>query len=77
MRRFPAVRAWQAVVTRREHRDYLTLRLVVDDDADPAGLAHTLTQAAREAIKFRVDAVEFVADLPPDAPAIDDQRRWE
>ena len=77
MRRFPAVRAWQAVVTRREHRDYLTLRLVVDDDADPAGLAQTLTQAAREAIKFRVDAVEFVADLPPDAPAIDDQRRWE
>ncbi len=76
MARFAEVRGWQAVITRRAHRDVLTLRLAVGPEVDRAALAQHLTQAAREAIKFRVDQVEFVDALPPDAPAIDDQREW-
>ncbi len=76
MTRFPEVRRWQALVTRREHKDYLTLRVFA-----PAGgenLAPRLAQAAREALKFRLK-VELVSGeaLPPEAPPIRDTRSWE
>ncbi|NPA30764.1 MAG: phenylacetate--CoA ligase [Chloroflexi bacterium] len=77
MRRFPQARAWQAVVSRQEHRDYLILRVAPAADADREALAAALQQAAREAIKFRLDGVEFVDALPPDAAAIEDTRTWE
>ncbi len=77
MRRFPQVQAWQAVVSRREHRDDLVLRVVTAAEVDQEALATALKQAAREAIKFRLDGVEFVDALPPNAPAIEDTRVWD
>ncbi|NPA27015.1 MAG: phenylacetate--CoA ligase [Chloroflexi bacterium] len=77
MRRFPEVQAWQAVVTREGHRDALTLRVVAAADADRDALAQRLTRTAREAIKFRLDGVEFVDTLPEDAKPILDTRTWD
>ncbi len=76
MARFPEAERWQASVTRREHTDYLTLRLVAPNA--PADLRDRLKAAARETIKFRVQ-VELVSpgDLPPDSPPIHDNRTWE
>ncbi len=76
--RFPEVARWQALVTRREHKDFLTLLVLPAPGADPAGLPERLTRSAREAIKFQL-TVELVSPeaLPPDAPPLHDSRTWE
>lgn len=76
MARFPEVVAYQAVITRSEHRDELALRVVAAAGVETAGLAERLQQTAREAIKFRL-AVELVPELPTDAPPIRDERTWD
>ncbi|MBK8987990.1 MAG: AMP-binding protein [Chloroflexi bacterium] len=76
MARFPEVAAYQAVISRVEHKDHLALLVVTMPDTNSAELAERLQNTAREAIKFRLD-VDVVADLPPDAPPIRDERTWE
>jgi len=75
MARFPEVAAYQAVITRAEHKDHLALH-VVAATGSPEDLAERLQTTAREAIKFRL-TVEMVASLPPDALPIRDERTWE
>jgi phenylacetate-CoA ligase len=70
----------QAVVTRPENRDQLTLRVVLaEESADREALIKGLDAAVQSACRVRVDLVEFVAEdaLAADAPAIVDQRGWE
>lgn len=74
--RFPEVAAYQAVVTREEHKDFLTLQVVAKAAADSADLADRLKTAARDAIKFRLE-VELVDSLPAGCPPIRDERSWE
>ena len=76
MARFPEVTAYQAVITRAEHKDHLALHVVAKPDADGAELAERLQNTAREAIKFRL-AGGGVAGLPAGAPPIRDDRTWE
>jgi hypothetical protein len=66
------------VITREEHKDYLTLNVVCTPEVDPASITTNLTQAARESIKFHleVNAVSEEA-LPPASPPIRDERTWE
>lgn len=75
-----AIARAQAVVTRSENRDYLTLRAVLADQAaDREALAAQLEAAVASACRVRVDRVEFVSadDLPEDAATILDERVWE
>lgn len=79
LRRFPQIARGQALITRHEHRDFLTLRLVLQDEAvERENLATQIVQLAREALKFSLE-VEFVPpeSLPPDAPLLRDERKWE
>lgn len=76
LKRFDDVAAYQAVITREEHRDELALHVVPTPAADQSTLSERLTEAARSALKFRL-AVELVAALPADAPPIRDERKWE
>ena len=78
MARFPEVKRWQAVITRQEHKDYLTLQVVLEHGVDPTALGERLTQTAREIIKFNI-AVANVSEqeLPPGDPPIQDTRVWE
>ena len=68
---------WQAQVTRFEHKDQLSLRVVPSSGADVDTLPERLALAAREQIKFRL-TVELVAenDLAEGAPPIEDLRDW-
>ena len=68
---------WQAQVTRFEHKDQLSLRVVPSPAADVDTLPERLASAAREQIKFRL-TVELVAenDLAEGAPPIEDLRDW-
>lgn len=79
LRRFPQIARGQALITRHEHRDFLKLLLVLQDEAvDQENLAAQIVQLAREALKFSLE-VEFVPpeSLPPDAPLLRDERKWE
>ena len=69
----------QAVVTRQENRDQLTLRAVLADEAaDRATLSRVLEAAIPAACRVKVDGVEFVsADaLDEGAELIVDERIW-
>jgi phenylacetate-CoA ligase len=78
LKRFPEVARWQAVITRQEHKDYLSLHVITQPEAEFASLAERLAQAAREAIKFHLE-VQAVSEesLPPGSPPIRDDRTWD
>ncbi len=76
----PGVAGAQAVITRPENRDELTVRVVLaDESADRESLRNGLGVAVQSSCRVKVDRVEFVpADaLDPDAGIILDQRSWE
>ncbi len=78
--RFPAVARVQAVVTRPEHRDELTLRVELGDPAaDKDAVAEELAAAVRELCRVRVDHVLFVepGTIADEARLIVDERTWE
>jgi phenylacetate-CoA ligase len=70
----------QAVVTRPENRDELTLRVALaDEPADHEAMTQGLGAAVRSVCRVKVDRVEFIpADtLDEDAKVILDERAWE
>ncbi|HEX9596028.1 MAG TPA: AMP-binding protein, partial [Anaerolineales bacterium] len=76
--RFPEVTRWQAVITREAHKDFLALHIVTSPGTEEADLMDRLARAAREAIKFQLEAKSVPeASLPPDSVPIRDERTWE
>ncbi|HSG16056.1 MAG TPA: AMP-binding protein [Anaerolineae bacterium] len=77
-RPFPAVKGVQGTVSRQENRDFLTIRLAVDQDADRQGLIEPLNESIRATCRVRVDEITFVSpdELPADAPGMIDERDW-
>ncbi len=76
----PGVARAQAVITRPENRDELTVRVVLaDESVDRESLKNGLGVAVQSSCRVKVDRVEFVpADaLDPDAGIILDERSWE
>ncbi|MBL7183552.1 MAG: phenylacetate--CoA ligase family protein, partial [Anaerolineae bacterium] len=70
----------QAVVTRPENRDQLTLRVVLaDESADREALTKGLSAAVQSACRVKVDGVEFIpaGALAEGAKLILDERSWE
>ena len=76
MSRFPEVTAYQMVITREEHRDDLTLRVVAKEGVVSENLSTQLKAAVREGLKFRL-AVEFITTLAPNSDLIKDERVWQ
>jgi phenylacetate-CoA ligase len=80
--RFPEVLRLQAVVTRDDHKDHLTLRVVAaqgpEEAAAVATLPERLAAAARDSLRFQVAvAIAGADELSADAPLIADRRTWE
>jgi phenylacetate-CoA ligase len=76
----PGIARVQAVVTRPENRDELTLRVVLADEAaNREGLTAALDEAIRGACRVRPDHIEFVsADaIVEDDLRILDERVWD
>ncbi|HEX6304617.1 MAG TPA: AMP-binding protein [Anaerolineales bacterium] len=78
MSRFPEVVRWQAVINRREHKDYLTLRVIPKSVAESANLASRLVEAAKASLRLSI-GVDILSPeaLPQDADPIQDTRTWE
>jgi len=74
MARHPEVTRYQAVVTRREHLDELTVRV----EASPSPAAGAVAESIRDTTRLRA-AVEVlpVGTLGPDEKKLVDRRTWE
>jgi phenylacetate-CoA ligase len=74
------VKSYQAVVTRPENRDVVTLRVALQDGVEAGtALEEALRAAVEAAARLRVDAVEFVAPdgIEAGARVMVDARTWE
>ncbi len=71
---------YQAVVTREGFRDRLTLRIQLADDysADTNNLGTAIIRQVTEAIRIKLDSVEFVekGDIVEDCKIISDERQY-
>ena len=76
---FPQIKAIQAVITRPENRDVVTVNLELNEGASSAGLEQKLSALAQQAARLRIDAVNIVdaGSIDPSARAIIDERKWE
>lgn len=76
----PGVKRVQAIVTRPEFRDMLSLRVIpTQEGSDEEALANTLMNSVQTSCRVKVDRVEFVSpgELESDDPLIVDERSWE
>ena len=75
---FPEIKTVQAVVQREENRDRLTFRAVLVETTSQEGLAATLQEKIRGALKLRADVL-FVSedDIQEPEKRILDLRKWE
>jgi phenylacetate-CoA ligase len=76
LRTIPGVAAYQVVVSRREHRDELTARIVPVAGAEPGALTAAVGAALQGALKLRCD-VALVETIPADARRFVDERTWD
>jgi phenylacetate-CoA ligase len=80
LRQVSGIERAQAVVTRPENRDRLTLRVVLSDEAaDREAVSNEVGVAVQSACRVKVDRVEVIpaSVLDEDAQAIVDERSWE
>lgn len=75
--RFPQIADLQAVITREGNRDVVTLNVALRDGASAEGVADGLTVLAQQAVRLRIDQVNFVDAIDANARKIDDQREWD
>ncbi|MCG8352037.1 MAG: AMP-binding protein [Chloroflexales bacterium] len=76
VRQVPGLAAYQIVVSRHEHRDELTCRVVPAPGANHSTLTGDIAAALQESLKLR-SLVEIVDFLPEGAKTFIDERTWE
>ena len=76
---FPAIKDMQVVITRPDNRDVVTVNVELHDGASAAGVGEKLKALAQQAVRLRIDAVNFVEAgvIEPGARKIVDQRDWD
>ncbi len=77
--RLPAVKHIQAVITRVDHRDIVTVRLELHPDQPADGIEAAAGELVQALTRLRVDAVEIVEPgvIDPAQRAVHDERRWD
>lgn len=76
VRRVEGVAAYQLLITRHEHRDDLTCRIVPAAGSDSTSLSAAVAAALHESLKLRC-TVETVESIPEDAKRFVDERTWD
>ncbi|PJF22752.1 MAG: hypothetical protein CUN56_04435 [Phototrophicales bacterium] len=76
---FPQIKNIQAIITRPGNNDHVLLRVELQPGTNANGLAEKLKEAARSAVRLRIDDVEFVepGSIKPGERVVKDQRTWE
>lgn len=76
MTRFPQVAAYQAVITRQDHRDELRLDVVYEAEAEEKALAPEIATFINQLLRFRLKVLA-VSEIPDGSPLIRDERIWD
>ena len=76
LRQLAGVGAYQVIVTRSQHRDELTCRIVPASGAASTTLAAAVASALQDAIKLRC-TIEIVESLPDGTKPFVDLRTWD
>lgn len=75
---FPQISKIQAIITRPENRDHITLRIELQEGASEAGLAEQLMQLAQVAVRLKIDEVLFVpTGTIGNERTVRDDRKWD
>ena len=76
---FPQIKNIQAIITRPENKDHILLRVELQEGIESNGLGDILKEAAKTAVRLRIDAVEFIepGTIKPGERTVKDQRTWE
>jgi phenylacetate-CoA ligase len=74
--RFPQIEKLQAVITRPQNNDFVTLKVALREGASEGGIADELQALARAAVRLRIDEVVFVPAAEIEGRTIMDARDW-
>lgn len=74
---FPQIERLQAIITRPENKDVVTIKLQLKDGAEAGQLAEQLKALAQNAARLRIDEVIFVDEIDSKARTIVDEREWD
>lgn len=73
---FPQIERMQAVITRPDNKDVVTIRIQLKDGASEEGIADQLKALAQQAVRLRIDEVLFVEEVASSERTIKDERDW-
>lgn len=78
-KQFPAIKTIQAVITRPENSDVVTLRIELDGGGSDEALAQQLKDLAKAAVRLRIDTVEFLepGTIGENERTVVDNRDWD
>lgn len=74
---FPQIKNMQAIITRPENKDIVTIKLELDGGGSDSDLADKLKQLAESAIRLRIDEVLFVSAGDIQGRPVLDERKWD
>lgn len=76
---FPEIKDIQVIITRPENKDVVTFNVELNAGESGEGTADKLKALAQQAVRLRIDEVNFVevGSIDPSARKIVDQRDWE
>ncbi len=74
---FPQIEQLQAIITRPDNKDVVTIKLKLKDGAEAGQIAEQLKVLAQNAARLRIDEVIFVDELDSKARTIVDEREWD
>ncbi len=76
---FPQIKRMQAVISRPEKTDYVTIRVQLENGVEAGDLADKLKALVQQAVRLRVDEVVFVDEgvIQPGGRTVVDERKWD
>lgn len=79
MMQVPEIKDMQVVITRPENKDVVTFYVELNEGESGEGTAEKLKALAQQAVRLRIDEVNFVeaGHIDPSARKILDQREWD
>lgn len=74
---FPMIENLQAIITRPDNKDVVTIKVVLAEGASEEGVADKLKALAQNAVRLRIDEVLFVDEIPSGERTVKDDRDWD
>jgi phenylacetate-coenzyme A ligase PaaK-like adenylate-forming protein len=74
---FPQIEQIQAIITRQDNKDVVTILIQLKRGASEFGLADMLKELAQNAVRLRIDDVVFVDEIDTSERTIVDERNWD